>query len=93
MLSLNLESANMILSNYPQIRCHTQATGNAIVSMGCRKEMVAHEDFNRPQCDVRPDRGGFFNKFNFTLKDGEYDPDMVEYWIKTVSRIKFQIKF
>lgn len=80
-----LETSDLVLTTYPQIRCHTQASGTAQLKMGCSKKMVAHEDFRRPQCDTRPDKGGFFNKFNFTLKDGQYDPDLVEYWIKTVS--------
>ena len=77
---LTLESANVILTTYPQIRCHTQPTGNVFVTLGCgKKKMVSHEDFRRPQCPK------FFSKYNFTLKEGEFDEDMVEYWLKKVS--------
>jgi hypothetical protein len=74
------KSAHGIVTTHPQIRCHTQPTGNVFLSLGCGgKKMVAHEDSRRPQC------GLFFNRYNFTLRRGHFDMEMTEYWIKNVN--------
>src|ERR1700733_9892104 len=67
------------MTTLPQIRCHVQPSGSVFTQLGCsNKILVAHEDYFRPHCQK------FFNAYKMRLEEGEYDKELISYWLKKV---------
>jgi len=87
-----IESANLVMTNYPAQRCHTQPIGSVLLHLGCsNKQLVAHEDYNRPHCGRFFGAWNFdekkYSTFTFRLQPGKYDPEMLRYWRKRVGSL------
>ncbi|ODM86961.1 Cation channel sperm-associated protein subunit delta [Orchesella cincta] len=74
-------STQITLINLPTVRCHVQPSSTIQAEIGCKgKKLIAHEDSYRPQCK------SFRKNFNYTLKKGNFDPDLANFWIEMDSK-------